>query len=91
MGHSQAVGMAEAVRDGLTDLDAALQYHLQVNHYPPLPNEAIGIAKDAAQWCAQDEPDRQVQTPTGLWPAWKIVQGWHLGPFVDAMSEEDEE
>ena len=86
MGHMQAVGMADAVRHG-TPLAAALEYHLQHNHFPPLPNEAIGIAREAIKRCAAGEPNAEVGTPRGLHPAWRIVQAWHLEPFVDAVEE----
>jgi len=86
MGHTQALGMAEAVQDGTIDLDMALQYHLQHNHYPPLPFEAIGTAKLAIEKCAAGEPEATVGVPAGLVPARRVVEVWHLEPFVDAMS-----
>ena len=53
MGLTQAVGMAEAVNDGLVDLRSALAYHLQVNHYPPLSADVVELCYQAvALWNA---------------------------------------
>ena len=85
MGYTQAFGLAE-----LLDTEAAVEWHLQHNHYPPVPAamvgpclEAIGRVNDGeggslvdlqgvAQWRGQDAA-----------PAWAIVDGHHLEPWID--------
>lgn len=38
MGRSGAIGMADAVNDGLLSMYAALDWHIKYNHFPPPRN-----------------------------------------------------
>ena len=90
MGHTQAVGMAEAVLDGTIGLDAALQYHLQHNHYPPVLSVFIPACKRAIALVNRGGGSRRVVLPGGRTrTARYIVEQLHLEPFLAAMSEEE--
>lgn len=43
MGALQATEFANAVHSGVIDLQAALQWHVTANHWPPLPVEYVDI------------------------------------------------
>ncbi len=98
MGSMRAEGMAQAVKDGLTNLDAALSYHLTVNHFPPLPVAYIDMAKDAISAANQGKWSLPVSIPTScpVWPnnsvkmgdkvfiaASRAVEIMHLEAFLD--------
>ncbi|KKN83814.1 hypothetical protein LCGC14_0294670 [marine sediment metagenome] len=96
MGNTQAVGMAEAVADGSVSLDRALSYHLQTNHYPPLPNEVLPIAKHIIETQGEWGWDDAITLPEGMlykggsWaPVWACVQEWHLDAFLESFLMEE--
>jgi hypothetical protein len=86
MGRMQATDMAEIV----PDLHTLLVWHLQHNHYPPVPLAMVQPCHEAMDAVIADEPDTLVDMPTGtLWrgnpqaPAWAIVDALHLHTFVE--------
>lgn len=64
MGTLGAMGMADAVHDGLS-LDTALGWHLQSNHYPPVPTAFIASCKDAIEAAQDEDYDREIALPKG--------------------------
>lgn len=93
MGATGAMGMSEAVNDGLASLDQALVWHLQSNHYPPVPTIMVQVCKAAIEAAEDEDWDRVVELPDGVSykgsdsaPAWAIVEQHHLDAFI--MSEE---
>lgn len=91
MGYTTALGLAES---GM-DLVSALRYHLTANHYPPVPASMIQPCIEAI--CAYEEEDtnREIDLSGNLWrgqntaPAWAIIDGHHLEPFVMYCEEAD--
>jgi hypothetical protein len=89
MGSTQALGMAEAVEDGLVGLETALDYHLRHNHYPPVPSSMIPVCIDAIDAINEDDHNRQVTLPDGVTyrdqptaPAHAIAEAHHLQAFL---------
>lgn len=65
MGTTGAMGMADAVNDGLASLDTALSWHLQSNHYPPVPSAFIASCKAAIEAGQDEDYDREIALPKG--------------------------
>ena len=86
MGSVTAIGLA----DTTLDLETQLLYHLQGNHYPPIPSsmikpciEAIDAVNDLGLW------DAPIELPEGVsWrgethaPASAIIEGHHLHSWI---------
>ena len=90
MGYTSASDMAES---GF-DLDTVLGWHLQSNHYPPVPLSMLDPCKAALEAYWEDESDRLIPLPDPITykgmdsaPAWAIIQQHHL----DAWCEGDDE
>lgn len=94
MGRTQAQEMA-----GMMDLDALLQWHLQHNHYPPVPLSMIPVCKAAIEAANMEEWDKEVDLPEGATyqgrttaPAREIIDAHHLLDFLeDDEDDEDDE
>ncbi len=89
MGSLQATEMAD-----LLPLEQAMAWHLGVNHFPPVPSEMIPVCIEAIEAVNDYDNDREIALPLGTsWrgmataPAYAIVQGHHLDPWV--VREED--
>lgn len=85
MGRIALDGMLE-----VTDADTALQWHLQSNHFPPLPPEILEPAKLAIQAALDEDWDAEIPLPAGVnWrdqtsaPTWACIEGWHLEGFLE--------
>lgn len=90
MGATSAAGFAEAVGDGDISLDQALSYHLQCNHYPPVPASMVPVCKAAIDAINAEEFDKPIDLPEGVSfkgqttaPAWEIAEQHHLHAFLD--------
>ncbi len=91
MGSTTAIGLNESIQDGYIDLDTALLYHLQNNHYPPIhkifietAKKAIGLANDFDEknW------DKEIKLPNGIIKTvGDIINELHLEPFLDQREE----
>lgn len=75
------------------DFDTALRWHLQHNHYPPLPIELYDAAQTAIQFANEGQWDVPVALPDGISyrgrefaPVWAAVEGWHLDAFIQEPS-----
>ena len=89
MGAMRAMGLAEAVIDGMIDLRQALDYHLTVNHFPPVPSSMIEPCIEAIDAIRDDDPGRLIDLPDQVTyrgetqaPAWAIVDAHHLDYFI---------
>jgi len=81
----------------MAGLDAALGYHLQVNHYPPFPKEMNPVAKKAIEIGVQALLDDDMEAfetlidlPEGAEyrggtqvTATAVIESMHLDPFID--------
>lgn len=85
MGHLQALEFAEG------DLDTGLTWHLQHNHYPPIPLTMLPVCKEVIEWINNGgNADQRFALPEPTsWrgersaPAWAIVEGHHLDAWLD--------
>lgn len=91
MGTLAASEMAE-----YTTLRVALSWHLQSNHYPPVPQSMVPVCLSAIDAINEGEFYRSIDLPEGIsWrgqsdaPAWAIVDGHHLEPFIDSIDSEE--
>lgn len=89
MGLTTALSMAEDL-----SIEAGLAYHLQANHYPPVPVSMVQPCIDAIDAYYEDDFGREITLPEGiLWrgqtscPAHAIVDAHHL----DAWLQEEED
>ena len=96
MGTLRAQEAATVMADAF-GLDAALDYHLTANHYPPVPREMIPIAKRAIELgvISNDDPsflNEPIELPEGMTtgegetstPAHEVIRGLHLESFIEA-------
>jgi len=83
MGYTQAIEMAN-----LMDLEQEIRWHLQHNHYPPVPGHMIPIAMEAIRLCQENRSDEIIQiffvNQDFGWcvPAHVIVDTYHLELWV---------
>ena len=95
MGSVTAIGLAESE----LDLEKQLAYHLQGNHYPPVPLSMVKPCIDAIDAAYDEDYDRMIDMPEGVSykgntqaPAWAIIEQHHLSWFIDPVDEyQDEE
>ena len=97
MGTLNAAAMAEAVGEGEVALRPALVWHLQHNHYPPVPTSMVDACIEAIEAAVDEDWDHPVELPEGITfrgsataPASAIVEQHHLGFFVEAELYGDE-
>ncbi len=89
MGYMTAVALEEEL-----GLETGLAYHLQANHYPPVPVAMVQPCIDAIDAYWEEDYSRTIELPAGIsWrgqtscPASAIVDAHHL----DAWLREEEE
>lgn len=81
MGAMQAMEMA-----GALEREPALRWHLQHNHYPPVPLSMLPVCEAALD---ADDSDDLVELPEGVTyrgetsaPAWAIIEAHHLEAWL---------
>ena len=95
MGSITAIGLA----DTTLDLETQLLYHLQGNHYPPVPKEMVQPCIEAIDAYYDEDFDREIDMPKvndyqitykgkTTAPARAIVEQHHLEWFIDPVDEE---
>lgn len=92
MGRTNAMGWADAVGEGLTSLENALEYHLRVNHFPPIDSAMVPVAMQAIEAAEDEDYGRHIALPEDVvqWrgmsaaPTWAIVEHLHLEPFIES-------
>jgi len=95
MGSVTALG----IQDSVLDLETQLAYHLQGNHYPPVPNSMVKPCIDAIDAYYDEDYERFIAMPEGVFykgmshaPARAIVEQHHLEfwlPQEEYYGEED--
>ena len=90
MGYTTAIGLAEEL-----SLEAGLAYHLQANHYPPVPVTMVDACIEAIDAYWADDFGREINLPEGIkWrgqttaPAHAIIDAHHLDPWLQQDDEE---
>jgi len=88
MGYNSSVDLSNEL-----DLEVALGYHLQGNHYPPVPLSMVEPCIEAIDAFYDEDYNREIALPQGvLWrgqvtaPASAIVEQHHLEAW---LPEED--
>jgi hypothetical protein len=91
MGSNFATDLAENID---ISLEQAIGYHLQGNHYPPVPLSMVQPCIEALDAAREMDAMRQIEMPEGVFykgkttaPAWAIIQQHHL----DAWLPQDED
>jgi hypothetical protein len=81
MGSVTALG----IQDSVLDLETQLAYHLQGNHYPPVPLSMVQPCIEAIDAYYDNDAMRQIAMPEGVFykgmshaPAWAIIDQHHL-------------
>jgi hypothetical protein len=92
MGRMQASEMARLMGSS----DTALLWHLQSNHYPPVPATMLEPCKAAIAAAREENYDALIPLPVGVtWkgkaaaPAAAIIEAHHLDEFVNVDREEE--
>jgi hypothetical protein len=89
MGALHAAAFAEAVEDGQVGLRTAISWHLQSNHYPPVPLSMVDPCISALNAFAEGLYDTPIELPDGVSyrgdpfaPAHAIFEAHHLDAFL---------
>jgi len=90
MGSITAIGLA----DTELDLEKQLAYHLQGNHYPPVPLSMVQPCIEAIDAAYDEDYDREIAMPQGISykgsnvaPAWAVIEQHHLDWFITPVDE----
>jgi hypothetical protein len=83
MGYNTALDLAEL------DLEQGIAYHLQGNHYPPVPVSMVQPCIDAIDAYYEEDYSKLIEMPEGVSykgnthaPAWAIVEQHHLEAWL---------
>lgn len=103
MGSTQALGMADAVREEQISLHRALDYHLSANHYPPvvgLTDALVEVIESINCGTLALDDSTNIGTDLVMIPrrAWATPEGWiinvadlieatHSWAFLDEVVE----
>jgi hypothetical protein len=86
MGSNFATDLAENID---ITLEQAIGYHLQGNHYPPVPLIMVQPCIDAIDAYYEDDYNRFIAMPDGVFykgmshaPAWAIIEQHHLSAWL---------
>ncbi len=84
MGYNTALDLSNEL-----DLEMALGYHLQGNHYPPVPISMVQPCIEAIDAYYDESYDKLIEMPEGVSykgnthaPAWAIIEQHHLDPWL---------
>jgi hypothetical protein len=83
MGSTYAAGLAQTVEEGGIALEDAINLHLTVNHYPPVPRQFTPVALKALECASYGAYEDEIEMPNGLTrTAGQIIDGLHLEHFI---------
>ena len=78
-----------------TGVVLGLEYHLQYNHYPPVPLSMVPVCEQAIAAGNVEQWDEEVPLPDGITykdrgtaPAYAIVEAHHLDFFIEQGDEQ---
>jgi hypothetical protein len=84
MGYNTALDLSTEL-----DLEIALGYHLQGNHYPPVPLSMVQPCIEAIDAYYEDDYNKLIEMPEGVSykgdthaPAWAIIEQHHLDAWL---------
>lgn len=84
MGYNTALDLSNEL-----DLEVALGYHLQGNHYPPVPLSMVQPCIEAIDAYYEDDYNKLIEMPEGVSykgnthaPAWAIIEQHHLDAWL---------
>ena len=84
MGYTTALDLSNEL-----DLEVSLGYHLQGNHYPPVPLSMVQPCIEAIDAYYDEDYNKLIEMPEGVSykgdshaPAWAIVEQHHLDPWL---------
>ena len=84
MGYNTALDLASEF-----DLEQGIAYHLQGNHYPPVPLSMVQPCIDAIDAYYDESYDKLIEMPEGVSykgnthaPAWAIIEQHHLDAWL---------
>jgi hypothetical protein len=93
MGSNFATDLAENID---ISLEQAIGYHLQGNHYPPVPLSMVQPCIDAIDAYYDEDFDRFIAMPDGVFykgmshaPAYAIIEQHHLNAWLPQDDEYD--
>ena len=76
------------------NFEAQIEWHLQSNHYPPVPAWMVKPCIEAIDLCNAGDADELVDLPEGCTfkgsttaPAYAIVDQHHLGAWIDNLDD----
>jgi hypothetical protein len=76
-------------------LEQQIAIQLRSNHYPPIPLSMVDPCIEAIKAGREEDYDRLIDLPEGIsWrgktaaPAHAIIEGHHLGPWLETEEEE---
>ena len=88
---------AESMAGQDISLETALSWHLQSNHYPPVPSSMIPVCVEAIEKAAAGDYNDAVELPGPISykgsseaPVWAVVEAHHLEPWIETEEEEFE-
>jgi hypothetical protein len=91
MGSNFATELAENID---ISLEQAIGYHLQGNHYPPVPLSMVQPCIDAIDAYYDEDYDRFIAMPDRVFykgmshaPAWAIIEQHHLSAWLPENEE----
>jgi hypothetical protein len=74
----------------MLDERQALEWHLQSNHFPPVPLDMVEPCLEAIELANSGDWNAGIPLPDGItwregsWaPAWAIIEAHHLDPWVE--------
>jgi hypothetical protein len=95
MGRLHAQEFAEMVEENIITIEQAIGWHLQGNHYPPVPLSMVPVCIAAIDAANEDDWERDIELPEGvLWrgrnsaPASALVEAHHLDSWLQELEDE---
>ena len=89
MGNNFATELADRDLFPELDLEMAIGYHLQGNHYPPVPLSMVQPCIEAIDAYYDESYDKLIEMPEGVSykgnthaPAWAIIEQHHLDAWL---------
>jgi hypothetical protein len=86
MGTNTAIDLATNID---ISLEQAIGYHLQGNHYPPVPLSMVEPCIEAIDAYYEDDFNKEIEMPEGITykgrttaPAWAIIEQHHLSAWL---------